>query len=60
MIATLIELSGGVNWEDGGTDSNEPAQWTGQWPHFIAEVRDQFWGDLAQDTRPSWQDLCGA
>ena len=33
--------------------------WTEQWQHFTAEVRDQFWGDLAQHTRQSWQDLLG-
>ena len=35
------------------------APWTEQWQHFTAEVREQFWGDLAQDTRQSWQDLLG-
>lgn len=31
------------------------APWTEQWQHFTAEVRDQFWGDLTQHTRQSWQ-----
>ncbi|HSF28896.1 MAG TPA: IS256 family transposase [Candidatus Tectomicrobia bacterium] len=35
------------------------APWTEQWQHFQAEVREQFWGDLAQQTRQSWQDLLG-
>jgi putative transposase len=35
------------------------APWTEQWQHFTSEVRDQFWGDLAQHTRQSWQDLLG-
>jgi transposase-like protein len=26
---------------------------------FHAELREQFWGDLAQHTRQSWQDLVG-
>ena len=33
------------------------APWTQQWQHFTSEVREQFWGDLAQHTRQSWQDL---
>jgi putative transposase len=33
--------------------------WTEQWQHFTSEVREQFWGDLAQHTRQSWQDLLG-
>jgi putative transposase len=32
------------------------APWTEQWQHFTSEVREQFWGDLAQHTRQSWQD----
>jgi putative transposase len=35
------------------------APWTEQWQHFTSEVREQFWGDLAQHTRESWQDLLG-
>jgi putative transposase len=35
------------------------APWTEQWPHFTAEVREQFWGDLAPHTRQSWQDWFG-
>lgn len=35
------------------------APWTEQWQHFMSEVREQFWGDLAQHTRQSWQDLLG-
>lgn len=35
------------------------APWTEQWQHFTAKVREQFWGDLAQHTRQSWQDLLG-
>jgi transposase-like protein len=33
------------------------APWTEQWQHFQAELREQFWGDLAQQTRQSWQDF---
>ena len=33
--------------------------WTEQWQHFTSEIREQFWGDLAQHTRQSWQDLLG-
>lgn len=35
------------------------APWTEQWQHFLTDVREQFWGDLAQRTRESWQDLLG-
>ena len=35
------------------------APWTEQWQHFTSELREQFWGDLAQHTRQSWQDLLG-
>jgi len=35
------------------------AQWTEQWQHFTSDVREQFWGDLAQHTRQNWQDLLG-
>jgi len=35
------------------------APWTEQWQHFTSEVREQFWGDLTQHTRQSWQDLLG-
>jgi transposase-like protein len=35
------------------------APWTEQWQHFTVEVREQFWGDLTQHTRQSWQDLLG-
>ena len=35
------------------------APWTEQWQHFTYEVREQFWGDLAQHTRQSWQDFLG-
>ena len=35
------------------------APWTEQWQHFTSEVREQFWGDLAQHTRQSWQDFLG-
>jgi putative transposase len=35
------------------------APWTEQWQHFTSEIREQFWGDLAQHTRQSWQDLLG-
>jgi putative transposase len=35
------------------------APWTEQWQHFQTEIRDQFWGDLAQQTRQSWQDFLG-
>ena len=33
------------------------APWTEQWQHFQTDLREQFWGDLAQHTRQSWQDL---
>ena len=36
------------------------APWTEQWQHFQTEMRDQFWGDLAQHTRQGWQDLLGS
>lgn len=32
------------------------APWTEQWQHFAREIREQFWGDLAQRTRQSWED----
>ena len=35
------------------------APWTEQWQHFVSDVREQFWGDLAQHTRQCWQDLLG-
>jgi hypothetical protein len=35
------------------------APWTEQWQHFTSEVREQFWGDLVQHTRQSWQDVLG-
>lgn len=35
------------------------APWTEQWQHFTSEIREQFWGDLAQHTRQSWQDVLG-
>jgi hypothetical protein len=35
------------------------APWTEQWQHFTAEIREQFWGDLARHTRQSWQDFLG-
>ncbi len=35
------------------------APWTKQWQHFRSELREQFWGDLAQPTRQSWQDWLG-
>ena len=35
------------------------APWTEHWKHFTSEVREQFWGDLAQQTRQSWQDWLG-
>lgn len=35
------------------------APWTEQWQHFTAEIREQFWGDLTQHTRQSWQDFLG-
>jgi putative transposase len=33
------------------------APWTEQWQHFACEIREQFWRDLAQHTRQSWQDF---
>lgn len=35
------------------------APWTEQWQHFQREIREDFWGDLAQQTRQSWQDFLG-
>jgi len=35
------------------------APWTEQWQHFTSDVREQFWGDLAQHTRQNWLDLLG-
>ena len=35
------------------------APWSEQWQHFTTEMREQFWGDLAQHTRQSWQDFLG-
>jgi putative transposase len=35
------------------------APWTEQWQHFQREIREEFWGDLAQHTRQSWQDFLG-
>jgi len=35
------------------------APWTEQWQHFQTEIREQFWGDLTQHTRESWQALLG-
>jgi putative transposase len=35
------------------------APWTEQWQHFQSEMRDQFWGDVVQHTRQSWQDFLG-
>jgi hypothetical protein len=35
------------------------APWTEPWQHFQREVREDFWGDLAQHTRQSWQDFLG-
>ncbi len=35
------------------------APWTEQWQHFQRAIRDDFWGDLAQRTRESWQDFLG-
>lgn len=33
------------------------APWTEQWQHFQRDIREDFWGDLAQHTRQSWQDF---
>jgi putative transposase len=35
------------------------APWTEQWQHFPSDLRAQFWGDLTQHTRQSWQDVLG-
>jgi putative transposase len=35
------------------------APWTEPGQHFTSEIREQVWGDLAQHTRQSWQDLLG-
>ena len=31
------------------------APWTEQWQHFQRDICEDFWGDLAQHTRQSWQ-----
>jgi len=33
------------------------APWTEQWQHFTSDVREQFWGDLAQHIRVSEQQF---
>ncbi|MEW6282566.1 MAG: IS256 family transposase [Candidatus Eremiobacterota bacterium] len=35
------------------------APWTEQWQHVVTDVREQFWGDLAQQTRQAWADFLG-
>lgn len=35
------------------------APWTEQWQHFQTELREQFWGYLAQHTRQSWEAFLG-
>ena len=35
------------------------APWTEQWQHFQRDIREDFWGDLVQHTRQSWQDFLG-
>jgi len=35
------------------------APWTEQWQHFQRDMREQFWGDWAQQTRQSGQDFLG-
>ena len=35
------------------------APWTEQWQHFRTGLREEFWGDLAQHTRQSWEDFLG-
>lgn len=35
------------------------APWTEQWQHFQRDLREEFWGDLTQHTRQSWQDFLG-
>lgn len=35
------------------------APWTEQWQHFQRDIREQFWGDLTQHTRQSWQEFLG-
>jgi len=35
------------------------APWTEQWQHFRTGIREEFWGDLAQHTRQSWEDFLG-
>jgi transposase-like protein len=35
------------------------APWTEQWQHFAADIQEQFWRDLAQQTRQQWQDFLG-
>lgn len=33
--------------------------WTEQWQHFQRDIQEQFWGDLTQHTRQSWQEFLG-
>lgn len=33
------------------------APWTEQWQHFVTDVREEFWGDLTQQTRQTWADF---
>jgi hypothetical protein len=35
------------------------APWIEQWRHFTSDLREQFWSDLTQCTRQSWQDFLG-
>ena len=35
------------------------APWTEQWQHFQRDLCEEFWGDLTQHTRQSWQDFLG-
>jgi putative transposase len=35
------------------------APWTEQWQHFRTGIREEFWGDLVQHTRQSWEDFLG-
>lgn len=35
------------------------APWTEQWQHFTADIREQFWGDLARHTRQRRQEFLG-
>jgi putative transposase len=35
------------------------APWFEQWQHITSDLREQFWSDLPQRTRQSWQEVLG-